>query len=118
VHFADMPPRVLAVTTGITARRQAEYRLRMALADLRVRHALLAAALASTDNLVFVKDCGGHYLLINEAGARLHGKPTAQFIGRTDEQFNDRDSQPWAAQQRQRVLNGRGPVGVAVRLGG
>ena len=53
-------------------------------AEFRREYALLRTVLASTDDLVFAKDLEGRYLVMNEAGARLHGLPVEEIVGRTD----------------------------------
>jgi PAS domain S-box-containing protein len=86
------PLRLHGAAVDVTARRQAEEKLRMAEAGLRTRHELLTAVLAATDNIVYAKDREGRYLLMNEAGARLLGRSVAQIIGRTDEELLDRQT--------------------------
>jgi PAS domain S-box-containing protein len=52
--------------------------------ELATQYSLIESVLASTDDLVFAKDAGGRYVVMNEAGARLHGLPVADIVGRTD----------------------------------
>lgn len=44
----------------------------------------LYSILGSTPDAVFVKDLEGRYLWINEAGARIAGRPVSSFIGSRD----------------------------------
>ena len=44
----------------------------------------LQAVLDSTEDVVFVKDRDGRYLLMNRAGLELGGKPAEQILGHTD----------------------------------
>ena len=52
--------------------------------ELETNFALIRSVLESTDDLIFAKDLDGRYVLMNEAGARLHGRPVDEIIGRTD----------------------------------
>jgi PAS domain S-box-containing protein len=52
--------------------------------ELYTQYSLIESVLASTDDLVFAKDADGRYVLMNEAGARLHGLPVSEIVGRTD----------------------------------
>lgn len=45
---------------------------------------LLAGIVEGTPDVVFVKDCGGRYLIANNAGARLVGRPMEEIIGKDD----------------------------------
>jgi PAS domain S-box-containing protein len=60
------------------------HELELANAKLGSQYALLRTVLASTDDLVFAKDRDGRYVVMNEAGARLHGRPPDEIVGRTD----------------------------------
>jgi len=51
------------------------------------QYTLVQTILASTDDLVFAKDLDGRYVLMNDAGARLHGRPADDFVGRTDDEM-------------------------------
>jgi PAS domain S-box-containing protein len=44
----------------------------------------LRAVLDNTPSAIFLKDTEGHYLLVNRAFEKLHGKPAAELIGRLD----------------------------------
>ena len=81
--------RALREVAEREGRSRAEAQLRAAQEDLRERHALLSAVLASTDNLVFAKDEDGRYILVNDAAARLLERLPADILGRTDEQLFD-----------------------------
>jgi two-component system sensor histidine kinase/response regulator len=48
------------------------------------RSSILRAVIEGTTDSVYVKDLGGHYLLINPAGARLLGKSEEEIIGKDD----------------------------------
>ena len=45
---------------------------------------LFQSILAQLPDTVFVKDTSGHYVLINESGARLLGRTPAEVVGRSD----------------------------------
>jgi PAS domain S-box-containing protein len=53
---------------------------------------LLRAVANGTTDAVFVKDAGGRYLLINQAGAKFLNLSVEQIIGRTDDQLFDPES--------------------------
>ena len=55
--------------------------------ELNTQYSLIQSVLASTDDLVFAKDSDGRYVLMNEAGGRLHGRPVDEIVGRTDAQI-------------------------------
>jgi PAS domain S-box-containing protein len=50
----------------------------------RQHEAILRTVLENTSDFVFLKDCGGRYLAINPAGARLAGKTPEDFLGKDD----------------------------------
>jgi PAS domain S-box-containing protein len=52
--------------------------------ELEKNLALLRGITEGTTDAVFVKDLGGHYLMINSAGARFLGHAVEEVIGRTD----------------------------------
>ena len=51
---------------------------------LRESHNFQRAIVEGTPDAVFVKDCQGHYQMINSAGAGFIGKPAEEIIGRND----------------------------------
>ena len=53
---------------------------------------MLRALLSGTTDIIYAKDLEGRYLLINEAGARILGRPTADIIGRDDRALFPPDS--------------------------
>jgi diguanylate cyclase (GGDEF)-like protein/PAS domain S-box-containing protein len=59
-------------------------KLRKTLANADAQRTLLNAVVSGTSDAVFVKDTDGRYLLINEAGARMVGKPVVEIVGKTD----------------------------------
>ncbi len=61
---------------------RAEGAIRDSAAESGRAAALLGAVLASVDGIVFAKDLDGRYIVMNEAGNRLHGK--GDSTGRTD----------------------------------
>ncbi|MBI5015536.1 MAG: PAS domain-containing protein [Deltaproteobacteria bacterium] len=64
-------------------------RYRTLLEGLKDREARLRALAFGTDDLVFVKDRAGRYLLVNPATARLLGVTETEAVGRSVEEFLD-----------------------------
>src|SRR5439155_23079240 len=52
---------------------------------------LLRAVAAGVDEAIFVKDLEGRYLMVNEAAARVIGRPVEQVIGKDDTAFFPRE---------------------------
>ena len=48
---------------------------------------LLSAIVEQTTDVVFVKDLGGRYLMVNSACARILGRPKEEIVGRDDAQI-------------------------------
>jgi diguanylate cyclase (GGDEF)-like protein/PAS domain S-box-containing protein len=65
------------VMADVTARRRTEIAYRKSTAVLK-------AVFEGTIDAVFVKDLQGRYLMINDAGARLLGRPVSDIVGKTD----------------------------------
>jgi sigma-B regulation protein RsbU (phosphoserine phosphatase) len=86
----------------------------------------LEALVTSIPEAAFTKDLQGRYLLINEAGARLMGRPVEQILGRTDtDLFPPEVAAARIARDRQVFASGSAvtfedlehtPQGVRVRL--
>ena len=68
---------ILAVVRDITERKQAE-------AALVRSHNLLNAVVEGTEDIIYVKDLDGRYLLVNAAGAQFFGRTPEQVTGNTD----------------------------------
>ncbi len=60
---------------------------KMAQEAMRKEHALLQAVVEGTSDIVYVKDPGGKYVLINSAGAQLLGQTIEDMLGKTDQQL-------------------------------
>ncbi len=58
--------------------------LELRLAEMQRVNELLTAAVNGAPDSLFVKDKQGRYLLVNEAAARVAGKPCGDLIGNTD----------------------------------
>ena len=70
-------------------------------------HRLLRAVFDGTTDGVFVKDLGGRYVMINEAGARLIGQPVEDIVDHDDTTLFDADSAARiAAQDREVIITG------------
>jgi len=59
-------------------------RLRQTLAKANAQRMLLDAVVSGTSDAVFVKDVNGRYLMINDAGADMVGKPASDIVGQDD----------------------------------
>ena len=55
--------------------------------ERRRQHELLQAVLRSTADAIFVKDLGCRYLLINDSGARILGRPIEEILGQRHDEF-------------------------------
>jgi len=98
-----------AMFTDINERKQAE-------AELARQKRLLSSIIESTSDAVFIKDCEGRYLLVNQVTARLFGKPPCQVLGLDDTAFFPPEQ---AAQIRSNdldILGEDGPRTVEERL--
>ena len=60
--------------------------------SIREQSALLQAVIESTPDVIFVKDADSRYLLMNGAGAAVHGLRVEQVVGRTDWEIAPRDA--------------------------
>lgn len=78
---------VLALTalaiTGVAVSLVTELR-RQSQAKAQGNRDLLDAVVSGTSDAVFVKDAQGRYLMVNEAGARMMGKPAREILGQDD----------------------------------
>jgi len=71
-----------AISHDITERRRAEEAVQRS-------EALLRAVTNNTPDPIFLKDCDCRLLFANPATLRAIGKPAAEVIGKTDEEFYD-----------------------------
>lgn len=74
-----------------TRRRQQEEEAHHANAVTEEKEAILRNLLDSLPDLVFLKGRDGRYLLVNQAFCQMVGKPREEIIGRSEEDFFDRD---------------------------
>jgi PAS domain S-box-containing protein len=65
------------IVADISERKRAEEKLQES-------HNLLNAVIEGISQAIYVKDIRGRYLMMNSAGARLVGKPSADIVGRDD----------------------------------
>jgi two-component system, cell cycle sensor histidine kinase and response regulator CckA len=81
IAWTAVPPfadgRRFAIGRDITERRQAE-------AAIREQSNLLRSIIYGTENIVFVKDADGRYIMVNPSGARVQGLAAEAIIGRSD----------------------------------
>ena len=81
ISWTAVPPfgdgRRFAIGRDITERRQAE-------AAIREQSNLLRSVIYGTDNVVFVKDADGRYIMVNPSGGIVAGSTAEEIVGRTD----------------------------------
>ena len=71
------------IANGVAVSMLSE-RLRQTLAKANAQRVLLNAVVSGTSDAVFVKDAEGCYLMINDAGAAMVGKPASDIVGLND----------------------------------
>lgn len=71
------------IANGVAVSMLSE-RLRQTLTKANAQRLLLNAVVSGTSDAVFVKDKNGRYLLINDAGAAMVGKPARDIVGQDD----------------------------------
>ena len=86
----------------VTRHRQAEQ-------ALRDSHELLRTVIDSTTDLVFLKDCTGRYVVMNQAGAAALGRPIDEIVGKTDRDLFPAAIARHIMEDDQRVLAGGTP---------
>ena len=67
-------------------------------------HNLLTAVIEGTDDVVFVKDVEGRYLMINSAGARNFRMEPKEILGKDDRELWRRDIADWVIDQDRGVI--------------
>jgi PAS domain S-box-containing protein len=72
----------------------------------------LRAVLDNTPSAIFLKDTEGHYLLVNHAFEKLHGKPAADLIGRLDRDVLRPEVAERMRMDDLRVMSDRVPIEV------
>jgi PAS domain S-box-containing protein len=77
---SGQPTRAFGVVQDITDRKRAEY---TAIESLNILNAIVEG----TSDPIFVKDLEGRYLLMNAAGAQIHGATNAAVVGRSDDEL-------------------------------
>src|SRR6185437_7297850 len=76
--------------------------------ERRRTHALLTTILDSSPDVIVAKDREGRYLAVNEAAARIMGRPVEKIIGRTDEEIAPREvAEPIMAVDRELMRTGK-----------
>ena len=76
---------------------------------------ILRAVLAGAQEIVFVKDVDGRYILVNPAFARFVGRPITQIIGKTDSELFPTEAEALRNDDR-RVLSAGKPVHTMDRI--
>jgi PAS domain S-box-containing protein len=91
------------ITTDITARRRAE-------ASLRESQTLLQAILDNSPSLIFVKDSGGRYLIVNRQVERATHRSAKDFIGKTESDIFEPEEASKMASRHERVIASGEPI--------
>ena len=99
--YCPRPGQAALIYTNVTARKQAEERLRESEATLR-------AVLDGSLDPIFMKDREGRMVLVNPATCAAIGKPAEFVLGKTDEEFldNPADARAIMANDRRIMLSG------------
>ena len=97
------PERAMAIIQDITERKEVE----QALAE---RTGLLNGVLASTTDVIFVKDLDGRIVLANAAFAAAARSTPEQLVGKTDEDWFPPDVAAAVRQQDKAVIAGGSPI--------
>ncbi len=85
-----------------------QHRLACAAEEHRESLVLLRAVTEGTTDAVFVKDMGGRYLMINQAGARMLGRRVQDIVGKSDaELFPPSVARQITARDRQVIESGQ-----------
>jgi PAS domain S-box-containing protein len=87
-NSAGEPEHFVTQLVDITLRRAA-------LRERDARDAMLAAVIANSQSLIFVKDLEGRYLLANEPLQRMFGVTEAELLGQTDQRIERADLSKW-----------------------
>ncbi len=70
---------------------------------------LLREVVAGSADAIFAKDVGGRYILVNDACARLLGRPTSEILGRDDTTLHDPELARITIERDRRVLSSGQP---------
>jgi PAS domain S-box-containing protein len=117
--------RVLVAFVDITARGEADARLRESERRLRRSEAFLRNVLDAAPAMIFAKDRNGRFVLANAALARTYGATVDQVVGRTDADFSAdpaqveaflRDDREVIDSRREKVISEEPVTGADGRL--
>ncbi len=72
-------------------------------------HTLLQAVLDGTRDIIFLKNTGGRFMMINAAGSRLLERPVSEIIGRTDSELFGPGAANLLGQGHERALSSGEP---------
>ncbi|WP_416675326.1 PAS domain-containing hybrid sensor histidine kinase/response regulator [Egbenema bharatensis] len=74
---AGQPLYFIGMVQNVTARKQAE-------ASLEAQRKFLRQVIDVVPSYIFVKDAEGYFLVVNQAGATVHGLPAEDVLGRRE----------------------------------
>jgi PAS domain S-box-containing protein len=73
---------------------------------VKEQEALLRSVIETATDAIFMKDCEGRYQFINSAGALVIGKPSAEIIGKKDDEIFPQDTANRLMTDDQEVFSG------------
>lgn len=101
---------LLAALAWLLARRHSSLTQTVSLRDreLRAQHVLLQAVVEGANDVIFIKDLAGRFLMVNDAFARLFGRPREAFVGKDDLAiFEPADARDVSARDHAVMANGQ-----------
>lgn len=98
IFFASADSQAAAVVRELQLQK---LELELKLTEAERVNDLLTAAINGAPDVIFIKDLAGRYLLMNEAGTKVAGRPCSEIIGRDDrELFGTADAAAIIAQDQ------------------
>ena len=113
----------LGMVRDISERVEAERAIRQLNAELEQRviertmqwrqsSGLLRTVMNETPDLIFIKDCDGRYLLINEATEKVMGRPSDEVLGKVDSELFEPEIAQALIENDRRVLTDGEPYTI------
>ncbi len=92
------------INVSINAARNAQSELQASNRKLESRNRLLHAVLEGTNEIVFLKDRDGRYVLINRPGCEFFGLPAERIVGKSDAELLPEHAAERVRTQDQRIM--------------